>query len=40
MKRLKLKCVATIYDVYYKVNEISVERIRKVLKKYVIFRQN
>lgn len=33
MKRLKLKCVATIFDVYYKVNEISVERIRQVLTK-------
>ena len=28
-RRLKFKCVATIYDVYHKVNEISVERIRR-----------
>ena len=25
---MKLKCVASIFDVYHKVNEISVERIR------------
>ena len=38
-KRLKLKCVATIYDVYYKVNEISIERIRQVLRKYSNYTQ-
>jgi len=28
-RRMKLKCVATIYDCYHKVNEISVEKIRR-----------
>ena len=28
-RRMKLKCVASIFDVYLKVNEISVERIRE-----------
>ena len=27
--KMKFKCVATIYDVYHKVNEISVERVRR-----------
>ena len=26
---MKLKCVASIYDAYYKVNEISAEKARK-----------
>jgi hypothetical protein len=31
-KHIKLKCVASIYDAYYKVNEISAERVRKPRK--------
>ena len=28
-RRMKLKCVATIYDIYHRVNEISVEKTRR-----------
>ena len=28
-RRMKLKCVSTIYNIYHKVNEISVEKIRR-----------
>ena len=28
-RRMKLRCVATIYNIYHKVNEISVEKIRR-----------
>ena len=28
-RRMKLKCVASIFDVYHKINEISVEKTRR-----------
>ena len=28
-RRMKLKCVASIFDIYHKINEISVEKIRR-----------
>ena len=36
-RRMKIKCVASLFNVYYKVNEISVEKKRRKRKEKLVY---